>query len=462
MKLSARAEPNSKYRSYSVHNFRGIPQLEKLTEEERFAIEVVAQVLPFKTNSYVINELIDWNDAPDDPLYQLTFPSAGMLESDDFDTIADLLRRGADSGHIRREADRIRLTLNPHPAGQLSSNLVHLHENQAKGIQHKYKETVLFFPEQGQTCHAYCTFCFRWPQFVGMTNLKFAMREVETLIEYLWQNPQVTDVLFTGGDPLIMSTRLLESYIEPILKANIPHLQVIRIGSKALSFWPYRFLTDRDAGQLLALFNQVNSSGKHLALMAHFSHSRELQTDAVQEAVLRIRDTGTEIRTQSPLLRHINATPDVWTAMWQQQVRLGMHPYYMFVARDTGAQQYFAVPLAEAWRIFRDAYQNVSGLGRTVRGPSMSTYSGKIQILGVSEIHGQKVFVLQFLQGRNPDWVLRPFFARYDEHAIWFDELRPAFCDTEFFFQHEDGAELDFGRPWEPVMVDTLEPLRLG
>ena len=97
--------------------------------------------------------------------------------------------------------------------------------------------------------------------------------------------------------------------------------------------------------------------------------------------------------------------------MWKQQVDLGMIPYYMFIARNTGAQSYFGVTLEESWRIFKDAYSQVSGICRTVRGPSMSAAPGKIQILGVTEVKGEKVFALNFLQGRAPAWVGHPFFA---------------------------------------------------
>jgi len=163
----------------------------------------------------------------------------------------------------------------------------------------------------------------------------------------------------------------------------------------------------------------------------------ELETPAVQEAIRRIRNTGAEIRTQSPILNNINAEASVWARMWRQQVNLGMIPYYMFVVRDTGAQHYFGITLENAWRIFREAYQKTSGLARTVRGPSMSATPGKVQILGVSEIQNEKVFVLRFLQGRNPDWVHRPFFARYNPDAIWLDDLEPAFGESEFFFETE-------------------------
>ncbi|HSB50704.1 MAG TPA: hypothetical protein VLC72_05195, partial [Nitrosopumilaceae archaeon] len=97
---------------------------------------------------------------------------------------------------------------------------------------------------------------------------------------------------------------------------------------------------------------------------------------------------------------------------------------------------YFGIPLVKAYEIFRNAYKQVSGLARTVRGPSMSATPGKVHLLGVSKINGKKVIVLRFLQGRNPDWVQIPFFAKYDEKAIWLDELKPAFS-SKFFFEDE-------------------------
>jgi hypothetical protein len=121
--------------------------------------------------------------------------------------------------------------------------------------------------------------------------------------------------------------------------------------------------------------------------------------------------------------------------MWQRQVALGAVPYYMFVARDTGPEKYFRLPLARTWMIYSEALRRVSGLGRTVRGPSMSASPGKVLLDGVAEINGERVFALKFLQGRNPAWVNRVFFARYDDQAAWFDDLKPAFGQQEFFFE---------------------------
>lgn len=427
-----------KLRIYERHDIDNLGQLARLSEGERAAMKAVAAVLPFRVNDHVLEELIDWDAVPDDPIYQLTFPQAGMLARADLQRMMDLMRAGASAEQIQGAAREIRSRLNPHPAGQVELNVPRLDGRPVMGMQHKYRETVLFFPAQGQTCHAYCTYCFRWPQFVGLDDeTKFASREADVLVNYLRAHPEVTNVLFTGGDPLLMRTAVLRRYIEPLIKARLPHLVSIRLGTKAPAYWPYRFVTDPDADDLLRLFEEIRAAGMHIALMAHFSHPRELEPPVAREAVRRIRSAGAVVRCQAPLIRHVNDDPRVWATMWAAQVRLGAVPYYMFVERDTGAREYFEVPLARAAEIFRLAYQSVSGLARTVRGPSMSATPGKVLINGVARVGSEQVFVLQMLQARNPEWVGRPFFAAYDPSATWFDQLRPAPGGEGFFFERE-------------------------
>ncbi len=423
--------------SITLANFRKLPQLEHFSEEAKFEMEVVGNVLPFKSNNYVVEQLIDWNNIPNDPIFVLTFPQKGMLKPNHYDLMAKTLKSGVDKKEINKVANDIRLQLNPHPAGQLELNVPTLKDGtKLYGMQHKYKETCLFFPSQSQTCHAYCSFCFRWPQFVGMDEMKFAMQEGEQLVQYLREHPEISDVLFTGGDPMIMKAKIFTKYIDILLESNVPNLRTIRIGTKALAYWPYKFLSDDDAEETLANFQKVADNGLHLALMAHFNHEVELKTGSVKEAIKRVRKTEAQIRTQSPLLAHINDDANMWARMWHKQVQLGCIPYYMFVVRDTGAQHYFGVPLVKAYQIFREAYKQVSGLGRTVRGPSMSATPGKVVVNGIATINGKKVLSLKFLQGRNPDWVAKPFYAEYDEKAIWLDDLKPAFED-KFFFEDE-------------------------
>ncbi|ADD44140.1 KamA family radical SAM protein [Stackebrandtia nassauensis] len=421
-----------RFRAYTARHLEELLTRAGLSPEQRLRARAVATVLPFRTNDYVIDELIDWDAAPDDPIYRLVFPQEDMLPAEDVSKLAKLLDADPKGPELKAEVFAIRRRLNPHPAGQLDLNKPKLGEADIPGMQHKYPETVLFFPQQGQTCHAYCTYCFRWAQFVGESDLKMASNDIDALVGYIKAHPEITSVLITGGDAMIMGAPVLRRYIEPLIQ--LEQLESIRMGTKALAYWPQRFVTDPDADDTLRLFEEVCESGKNLAFQAHFSHTRELAPTMLHDAVKRIRDTGAVIRTQAPLIKSINDDPQVWSDMWRKHHTMGMVPYYMFVERDTGPQEYFAVPLARAYDIFQEAYSQVSGLCRTVRGPSMSADPGKVAVDGVVEINGTRVFVLHMIQARDPKLVGKPFFAHYDPDAVWLNDLKPAFAER-FPFQ---------------------------
>ncbi|MDR1044989.1 MAG: lysine 2,3-aminomutase [Candidatus Adiutrix sp.] len=425
-----------KYQAYNARNFREITQLADWPASALREIETVARVLPFKTNNYVVDELIDWDQIPGDPMYTLNFPRRELLRAAHWQRLSRAVTRGLPEHDLKSLVRAIQLELNPDPSSQ-SANVPLLNGHRVSGAQHKYRETVLFFPQAGQSCHAFCTFCFRWPQFVGFSQSRFSGKDSQTMAEYLKIHPRVTDLLITGGDPMTMRAGVLETCLTPFLGKDLAHLRTIRIGTKSLSYWPYRYLSDPDSDDLLRLFDRVVKSGRNLSIMAHFNHPVELSTEAVRKAIIRLRGTGAQIRTQSPLLHHINDKPELWAEMWRQQVDLNCIPYYMFVERDTGAKHFFALPLERCWQIFRQAYQRVSGLGRTVKGPVMSATPGKVEILGVTELNDEKVFMLRFIQGRNADWVDRPFFALYDRTATWLNGLKPAFGEHDFFFEKE-------------------------
>lgn len=444
---------------YGTRDIDRLPQLERVSAAQRKAMKVVAQVLPFRTNNYVVEELIDWDNVPNDPMFKLTFPQPKMLTESQFARVENAMDQGVDKERLKAIVHEIRLELNPHPAGQKALNVPTMDSEPVPGVQRKYRETALVFPARGQTCHAYCSFCFRWPQFVGMDgDLKFATDEARRFADFIRQEKTLSDVLLTGGDPMIMRTAMLKQYVEAFLEPEFEHIRTIRIGTKSISYWPQRYTDDKDADDLLRLFDRVVASGKHLAIMGHFNHGVECSTPLAHEAIRRIRNTGAVIRTQSPIIKHINDTPEIWAEMWRAQVNLGCIPYYMFVERDTGASHYFEVPLVRAYEIYQQTVQKVSGLARTGRGPSMSAMPGKVSIDGISEILGEKVFVLSFVQARNPDWVRRPFFAKFDPEATWLDDLEPAFGDSRFFY--EDELEEMAARAHAPNIVKLHLPTR--
>ena len=435
LRKGAEMEKN-RYKAYTARNLDEIPQLSILSRKFLNDIRAAAAVLPFRTNNYVVDKLIDWNNIPEDPIFQLTFPQPDMLRKDQMLRIQAELGTG-DAQQIKETARKIQMEMNPQPAGQLELNIPRDGGVSLNGIQHKYAETALFFPAQGQTCHAFCTYCFRWAQFIGIDELKMAATESETLIKYLEAHPEVTDLLITGGDPMFMKTKLLRRYIEPVIRRKPGGLRNIRIGTKALSYWPYRFTDDSDSADLLKLFEEIIAEGFNLSVMAHFTHIREMETPELEKAAAAVKSTGAIIRCQSPVLRHINDDPDMWAAMWRKQVNMGMVPYYMFIARDTGPKNYFNLSLNEAYKIFTSAVRQVSGLARTVRGPSMSTKAGKILVDGISEINGERFYVLKFLQARDPELVNKVYYAEYNQDAAWITDLKPAFDTDRMFFKRQ-------------------------
>jgi KamA family protein len=432
-----------------------VPQIRGLPDDVRFDMQVVSEVLPFRVSGHVVENLIDWDRIPDDPIFRITFPSRDMLDPDSFGLMARALERSAPAQEIRGIAASIRRQLNPHPGDQSWLNNPIGVDGALDGLQHKYSETVLYFPSEGQTCHAFCTFCFRWAQFVHDPELRMAMNGNGRLLDYLRSQPGVTDVLVTGGDPFVIKSRRLRALLEPLLTPEFERVSTIRFGTKALTFRPQRFLTDPDAAELMELLGQIVSSGKHLAIMVHFNHWHEVVEPRAVAAIRALRATGATLRSQSPVLRGVNDDPDVWARMWRAQLRHGIIPYYMFVARDTGAKSCFDLPLIRTWAIYRDAVRQVSGLARTARGPVMSASPGKIEFQGPAEVAGERVFALRFLQARDSSWCNRVFFARADETATWFEDLRPAFGESRFFFEEDFASLLSARRQHLHVQPDA-------
>lgn len=348
---------------------------------------------------------------------------------------------------LRRQAVQIRQDMNPHPAKQKEMNVPSIGGERIAGAQHKYRETLLFFPSEAQWCHAYCTYCFRWAQFTEVgSEQQFKSKDVSQLVDYIAANKQLTDILFTGGDPAVMKTQIWKKYLEPLIaeenKQKLEHLNTIRIGTKSLTYWPYRYTHNEDADEFLKLLEKVKLAGKHVTIQAHFTHPQELETPQCEEAIRLLRMTGANIRSQAPIIRGINDDADIWSDMWTKQVGLGVIPYYMFIERDTGPKHFFELPLARAYDIFKDAVSRVSGVARTVRGPSMSCEPGKVSVMGILD----DMMILQFLQARNPEWMKAPFLAKYDANATWLDDLVPYDSNHEsFFYQNELNEMIDYG-----------------
>lgn len=422
----------------SQHGYQlRIPRGSRLSAVLRHDIEIVSQVFPFKVNQYVVDNLIDWEQAPNDPIFRMLFPVKEMLPPEEFEKLAALKHRNATQNQIRDTIARIRAKLNPHPSGQVEHNTPMMGDKPLHGVQHKYAETILLFPKHGQSCHSHCTFCFRWAQFIDEQDLTIALDDIGLAMEYIAQHPLITDIVITGGDPMVMSTRRIREFIEPFLGDRFEHIKNIRIGTKAITFAPHRFVTSADADDLMRLFEQARDADKRIAMMLHLNHPRELEPQIAHQAIARLLNAGVILRSQAPLLARVNDSGRIWENMWRQHVKMGISPYYMFVERDTGAYRYFSVPLWRAHRIFHEAITSVSGLSRTCRGPVMSALNGKVEIMGTMNGPQGPVFILRYIQARSPHFAYTPFLAKFDRSAKWLTDLSPVNSSDAFYFSDD-------------------------
>ena len=159
--IATSSEKSSVYKSFALHNYRQIPQISRLSEQHIKDIDVVGHVLPFKSNNYVVDELINWDNVPDDPIFTLTFPRREMLIAEHYKKMEAALDSGASRDEIKKVANEIRMELNPHPAGQLEHNVPMIEGHKLSGMQHKYTgKQFCFFQVRGKPVMPIVVFVF--------------------------------------------------------------------------------------------------------------------------------------------------------------------------------------------------------------------------------------------------------------------------------------------------------------
>lgn len=442
----------SQFRPYTRQTIFLARQWQWMSAPQQEAVQVMSHVLPFRTNQFVLDQLIDWRNIPDDPIFRLTFPQRDMLPAQEYAQLRELVLFNKNAAAIAAMARGIRTRMHTHPA---THDVAGTDNMAPRGLQHRYEKTVQFFPGGAQACPAACTCCGSLTRYTSQDAIKLDRRALAALVAYLRGHPSVHDVLITGGDPLAMPAGALAECIDPLLAPELEHIRSIRIGTRSLAWWPHRFVTDSDSGDLLRLFARIAASGKRLSIMGHYNHPVELRNPVAQRAVQQIVASGASLRMQGRVMRHVNDDPASWAELWATGMRLGAIPQDMFVERGSGLPGHFAMPLARALEVFQVACQAVPGLKGLVNGPSMSLAAGKMAIEGITRINGEKLFALQFLAARNEDWAHRPFFARFDPGATWLDQLVPAFGCKRFFFESADA-----GAAWGGNVVPLVPPAR--
>jgi KamA family protein len=356
-----------------VRYLRDLASIPQLTPAERRSLEAVTAKYAFRANDYYLS-LIDWTD-PNDPIRQLIVPRTEEL---------------TEWGQLD-------------PCNEAAVTV-------AQGVQHKYKHTVLLLCNE--VCGAFCRYCFRKRLF--MNDNDETSNDVSAGIRYIAGNPNVNNVLLTGGDPLLMSTRRLRSIIEQL--RAIPHVRIIRIGSKMPAFDPFRITED---AELVDVLSRHSTPRKRIYMVAHFDHPRELTDEAVEALDVLIR-AGVICTNQCPLIKGVNDDPATLAELFSELSYVGCPPYYLFQCRPTAGNEPYAVPIVRGWEIFRETMRRGSGLARRARYV-MSHELGKVEITGVTSRH------IHIRFHRAKDDALRGQLQKYkrDDAAYWLDDLEP-------------------------------------
>ena len=353
-----------------VKYFTKVSKIDGLDDQEKSDLEEVEEKFVFRSNDYY-NSLIDWDD-PDDPIKKIVIPEMEELEQ----------------------------------WGSLDASNEHKY-TVANGLEHKYEDTALII--FNDICGAYCRFCFRKRLFIKGND--DTVRDLAGAIEYIKEHKEINNVLITGGDPLIAST----SKIEPLIKSlrEIEHVNIIRIGSKMLSFNPYRVLEDPS---LLDMISKYSLPEKKIYIMNHFNHPRELTPQAIK-AINLVMKAGAIVTNQTPMIKGVNDSAEVLKELFEKLSFIGVPPYYVFGCRPTEGNKTYTVPVEEAYEIFNKARTSVSGIAARARY-SMSHASGKIEILGMTKEH----IMFRYHRAANKENRGKTLVYKRNPEACWFDD----------------------------------------
>ncbi|MCC7070439.1 MAG: KamA family radical SAM protein [Deltaproteobacteria bacterium] len=290
-----------------------------LSDDERSAIDALAAAggLPLGVTPHFLS-LIDRADA-NDPLRVQVVPRGAELSPSSWD---------------RRD-----------PLGEEELEAVPF-------LVHRYPDRVLLLATD--RCASYCRFCTR-KRWVGRGPGPSA-HELEAAVAYVEGQPQVRELIVSGGDALLLGDDKLAWLLARVRR--VPHLDVVRLATRMLAFAPMR-VTRQLIGVLRAHLEVQGAPA--LYLLSHFNHPREL-APAACAAVSALVDAGVPVLNQTVLLRGVNDRREVLVALFRALTRLRARPYYLHQCDLAPGTEAFRVPLAEAQALVGSLRGELSGL----------------------------------------------------------------------------------------------------
>lgn len=351
---------------------KDLKDVEGLSPEEIKDLEPVIDRYTFYSNEYYLS-LIDWDD-PNDPIRKIIIPSTGEIEN----------------GGKLDPSNEKRFT-------------------KAKGLEHKYGPTALLMASRA--CGGVCRFCFRKRIFMKDNNE--AIPDFASALEYLRTHKEITNVLISGGDPLVLPTTLLKNLLSQIYR--IEHIKYVRIGTKIPVYNPYRILEDLLLGDLVRSFSRQS---RKLYFITDINHPRELTPQAISALNLLISNGGI-LSNQTPLLRGVNDHPDILVELFNRLASIGVPPYYVFQCRPTVGNRSFQVPIEEGYRIFEEAKARLSGLAKRSRF-IMSHETGKLEVAAMTDEN----IIFKYHNAAQMEDHSRVLVFKRDPEACWLDDYQ--------------------------------------
>lgn len=213
-------------------------------------------------------------------------------------------------------------------------------------LVHRYPDRVLFLATD--RCASYCRFCTR-KRWVGQGPSPQKDQQEEAFL-YIEKDPTIKEIIFSGGDPLVLSNRRLDELFARSF--SIPHIEVVRIHSRMLAFAPMRI--DDELANIMANYTP-------LYLVTHFNHPKEITPIAI-EAMKKLHRSGVTLLNQSVLLRGINDSREILSELFRSLVKHHVRPYYLHQCDVVEGAKHFRVPLKEALALIDSLRGHISGL----------------------------------------------------------------------------------------------------
>lgn len=345
--------------------------------EEFEQMESVEKKFPFASNDYYLS-LMDSTD-PQDPIRRIIMPDP-----------RELMHEGSLD-----------------PSAEESYTVL-------PGLQHKYPQTALVLINN--QCAGICRFCFRKRLFKDATPPPVC--NICQAVDYLQDKPEVSNVLLSGGDPLLMNPSDLDHVFTKL--RELSHIPIIRVGTKVPAYDPARIVKNPD---LVEVLQKHSYDDRKTYVVSHFNHPVEI-TDTARDAISCMKHAGVEMISQTPMIRGVNDDPRVLSTLLQKLSFLGVSPYYVFQCRPTAGNRHLTVPIERGLEIFGQAQALCSGLAKRARF-IMSHKTGKIEIIGKTQKH----VYMRYHQAASPEDLNTMLVYRTNPQARWFDDYQHRLSD---------------------------------